>query len=271
MSTSTQPHGDGPMAVSTDELMNSMAEDALKAFIQNRSANLFLGVYATWDEAAARAESFGRSGYDNETSASLYDSRVRMDAYDYASLCWLLRSMQDGYRSVADLGGSIGIKYLAFRDALEPWSDMRWTVHDVPAAVARGRALAQERQPDARLSFADGFNDCEGVDILVSSGTLQYLPQTLGEMLANWKSLPKRIIINTTPIHHEHSFFTVNSIGTAFCPYRVQTQSGLVRGLSKLGYRLRETWTNPDKQMVIPGHADYSLQQYSGFCLDLKT
>lgn len=261
----------GPVDL-TRELGDPEAEAAaLQAFLENRTANVFFGVYPTWDEAAAHAQSFGRMGYDNELSASLYDDRVRMDAYDYAPLCWLLRSMHEGYRSIADVGGSIGIKYLAFREALQPWADMRWMVHDVPAAVERGRATAKERPADPRLGFAERFDDCDGVDILFVSGTLQYLPQTLGEMLSGWRRLPKRILINTTPIHHEHSFFTINSLGTAFCPYRVQTQSGLIRGLSKLGYRLRESWINPGKEMVIPLHVDYSLRQYSGFCLDLKT
>lgn len=256
----------------TRDLCDPQAQAAaLRAFLENRTANLFFGVYTTWDEAAAHAQSFGRIGYDNELSAALYDDRVRMDAYDYAPLCWLLRSMHAGCRSVADIGGSIGIKFMAFREALQPWSDLRWMVHDVPAAVARGRTLALGRQHDPRLCFADKFDDCDGVDILFVSGTLQYLPRTLGEMLTGWRQLPKRILINTTPIHHEHSFFTINSLGAAFCPYRVQTQGGLVRGLSKLGYRLRESWINPDKEMVIPLHADHSLRHYSGYCLDLKT
>lgn len=245
-------------------------EEALQAFLANRNANMFFGVFGSWEDAAAQAETFGRTGYDNELSAALYDDRIRMDAYDYAPLCWLMRSMHDGYRSVADLGGSIGIKYLAYRDALGPWPDLHWIVHDVPAAVTHGRDVAKQREADPRLDFADRFTDCDGVDILLASGSLQYLPQTLGEMLSGWKQLPRRIVINTTPIHLEHQFFTINSIGTAFCPYRVQTQGSLVRGLSKLGYRMRESWINPAKEMIIPLHGQYSLHNYSGFCLDRK-
>ncbi len=36
------------------------------------------------------------------------------------------------------------------------------------------------------------------------------------------KEKPKRIVINTTPIHEQHDFFTLNNIGTAYCGYRVQ-------------------------------------------------
>ena len=99
---------------------------------------------------------------------------------------------------------------------------------------------------------------------------LQYLPRTLGELMSGYKRLPRRIVINTAAIHGEHEFFTVNSVGTAFCPYRIQTQAGLVRGLTALGYRLRETWINPGKPMTIPHRPEHSLGHYSGFCLDLN-
>ena len=109
----------------------------------------------------------------------------------------------------------------------------------------------------------------EGLDLLFASGALQYLPKTLGKLLGTYQRLPSRIVINTTAIHAEHEFFTVNSLGTGFCPYRVQTQAGLIRGLTAHGYRLRETWVNPGKHMLIPFHPSHSLQNYSGFCLDL--
>jgi putative methyltransferase (TIGR04325 family) len=97
------------------------------------------------------------------------------------------------------------------------------------------------------------------------------LPRTLGELLAGYKRRPRRIVINTAAIHGQHEFFTVNSLGTAFCPYRVQTQAGLVRGLTALGYRLRESWVNLGKPMTIPFQPEYSLDHYTGFCLDLAT
>lgn len=105
--------------------------------------------------------------------------------------------------------------------------------------------------------------------MLYASGVLQYLPQTLGELLGGYRKLPRRIVINTTAVHSQHEHFTVNNILAAFCPYRVQTQAGLIRGLTSLGYRLHETWTSPDKALVIPCQPDYSLAHYSGYCLDL--
>lgn len=242
---------------------------ARQAFLKNRSRNLFLGVHASWDEAVAAARMHGTAGYDNTASAAMYDSRIRMDAHDYPSLYWLTRSLQDGMKGVFDVGGAIGIKFLAFSEPLRPFQDLIWRVCDVPAMVAHGRELATARGDGTRLEFTDQFAQGEGLDILFASGVLQYLPYTLGEALARFRRLPRRIVINTAAIHPEHDFFTVNSIGTAYCPYRVQTQAALVRGLNSLGYRIRDNWINPGKLLTIPCLPEYSLQHYSGFCLDL--
>ncbi len=245
-------------------------EEARQTFIENRDQNLFFGLHETWEAASKQAAEFGSVGYDNNPSAAIYDHRTRIDMYDYPALCWLLRSMHEGHRQVGDIGGSIGIKYIAYREALAPWPDLRWKVFDVPAAVAHGRELSAARGDSERLNFADSFDDLQDCDVLNVSGVLQYLPQTLGAAIAGWEKRPKRIIINTTPIHPDFSFFTVNSIGTSFCPYRVQTHAGLVRELAKLNYRVRESWINPDKRMTIPFQPEHSLNYYSGFCLDRK-
>lgn len=242
---------------------------ARREFLENADQNLFLGVYDTWEEASKAANDCGRSGYDNPASAELYLTRTRILPYDYPALYWLTRCMMEGQRSILDLGGSIGIKYYAFKKYLELWPDFVWIVHDVPAAVARGRRFAQERGEEGPLRFVDEFGQGEGVDVLFASGVLQYLPKTLGEMLSDWKKLPPRIVINITPIHVEREYFTVNSLGTAFCPYHVQTQGSLIRELTKLGYKLRATWENEGKTMKIPFRPELYLAAYSGYCLAL--
>jgi putative methyltransferase (TIGR04325 family) len=243
-------------------------EAARQHFLNNRRENLFFGVYETWEEAERVAKGYGAVGYDQSSTVQMYEARVRKDQHDFPSVYWIQRSALEGLRSVFDVGGNIGIKYLAFRDALAPWPDLTWKVQDVTAVVEHGRRLSAERGDSATLSFTDRFDDGEGCDLLFASGVLQYLPETLGEMLARWKQRPRRLVINTAAIHPEASFFTVNSIGTAFCPYRVQTQASLVRGLAPLGYRVRENWVNPDKPLQIPGRPDRSLSAYSGFCMD---
>lgn len=244
-------------------------ERARQTFVGNRTANLFFGVYESWAQAEVAAGAFGLVGYDHEATTDLYLNRTRKDPHDYPALYWILRSLHEGLQSVFDVGGNIGIKYLAFRDALEGFEHLTWLVQDVTAVVEHGRTLAGERGDADRVTFTDRFEDGDGVDLLFASGVLQYLPRTLGNLLAGYRKLPRRIVINTTAVHPMQDFFTVNSIGKAFCPYRVQTQATLIRGLTSLGYRLRETWINPDKRLRIPGRPDHDLGHYSGYCLDL--
>ena len=248
---------------------SEITDPVLQAFLANRDQNLFFGVHDTWEAAEAAAQGYGRAGYDNSDSARIYDYRLRIDPHDYPSLYWLTRSLHEGLRSVFDIGGAIGIKYIAFRDAHKAFADLAWRVCDVPAMVVHGQELATERGDAERLSFTSNVDEGEGFDILFASGVLQYLPRTLGEIVAGYTRKPRRILVNTAAIHPEFDFFTVNSIGTAFCPYRVQTQATLTRGLGKLGYRLREAWTNPDKPLVIPDDPAHSLRNYSGYCFDL--
>lgn len=253
-------------------LRSLVQHQSLQTFLNNRDQNMFYGVHASWDEADAAALAFGTKGYDNVASANLYNHRVRMDQHDYPSLYWLTRSLQEGLKGVFDLGGAIGIKFLAFREPLQQFPDLLWRVQDVPAMVTNGRELAAQRGDSVgRLQFTERFEEGEGLEILFASGVLQYLPHTLGELLSGYRKLPRRIVINTAAIHPEHEFFTVNSLGTAFCPYRVQTQASLVRGLTALGYRLRVSWINPDKPLTIPMQPKHCLRHYSGYCFDLTS
>jgi putative methyltransferase (TIGR04325 family) len=244
---------------------------ALAEFKANRDQNLFYGVYSTWAEAEAAAAACGAMGYDNVASAQLYVHRLRLDSHDYPSLYWIGRSMADGMSSVFDVGGSIGIKYYAFLERLAHTPVARWLVQDVPAVVDYGRQFAQQRGVESRLRFTSEFRDGDGLDLLFASGVVQYLPETLGALLARYRRLPQRIVVNTAAIHPVHEFFTVNSTGVAFCPYRVQTQGAFIRGLTTLGYRLRESWVNTGKKLTIPHQPEFSLSDYCGFCLDLKT
>lgn len=242
---------------------------ARAAFVANRDQNMFYGIYDRWEAAEAAAAAYGTSGYDNRESADLYRFMMRMTPHDYPALYWISRSLSEGMTRFFDVGGAIGIKFYAFKEHLSPWPALRWRVQDMPAVAQRGREIAVERGVSQQLDFTPEFSEGDGFDVLFASGVVQYLPKRLGEMLESYKQLPRRIIVNTAAIHGQHEFFTVNSIGTAFCPYRIQTQAGFIGPLSKLGYRVKETWQNLGKPMTIPFRPDYSITDYSGYCLDL--
>jgi putative methyltransferase (TIGR04325 family) len=239
-----------------------------RRFEHNTRSNLFRGVFTSFAEAQASAPATRPIGYDNPQSANLYLERLHIDEYDYPSMFWIAASLGQGMRQIADIGGSVGIKYFAFRGFIDYPADIVWRVIDVPAVIARGAEFAAANGASPALQFSDRLADADGMDLFFVSGALQYLPESLPEMLDRIPNKPGRIVINTTPIHAVHSFFTLNSIGTAFCPYRVQAHDEFVAAMNRRGYRVRDEWLNVGKRMQIAFEPEYSLSHYTGFCFD---
>lgn len=237
-----------------------------RRFRANRDANLFRGVYRTFDEALASAPGELPTGYDNPAAAAMYLDRTRRThPTDYPVMFWLQRLFSEGCRTVFDLGGHVGVSYYAYRRHLPYPPGLRWRVHDVPAVMARGRSLALERDAERMLSFADDFAAADGHDILAAQGSLQYLPDTLAERLARLGAPPRHLLVNLMPLHDRETFYTLQGLGTAYCPYRVTATGEFLAGLEALRYRLVDTWENPDKKCDIPFHPAHSLDRYHGF------
>jgi putative methyltransferase (TIGR04325 family) len=237
-------------------------------FAECSDKQLFRGVFESCDQAQASAPATKPLGYDNEASSELYLGDLRANAHDYPAMFWIGQSFADGMRTVVDVGGSVGTKYYAFSRLLPFPDDVRWIVHDVPAVVERGRRFAVERKAPQGLSFTTNMADADGIDVLFASGVLQYLPQTLAEILGGLKRPPRRVIVNTAAMHPLRSYFTLNSVGTAFCPYRVQAHGAFVRDVTQTGYTLRDHWQNPAKFIRIPFEQGLDLDTYSGYCFD---
>ncbi len=240
-----------------------------RRFASARAGHMFRGIYASFDGAQRDAPATAPLGYDNPQSTGLYIGRVEVQAHDYPAFFWLAQSLHDGMRSIADLGGNVGIKFRALQSLKPLPAGARWLVIDVPQVVRRGQALCRPDDPGtAALRFSDRFADASGCELLYASGTLQYLPQSLGEMIGQLDRPPRRIVVNTTPIHETLSFFTLNSIGSAYCPYRVQARGSFLAEMAAAGYTLRDSWLNPGKGMQIPFSEGHDIRDYSGFCFD---
>lgn len=237
-------------------------------FVNARRAHLFRGVFNSFDEALQSAPSTAPLSYDNPESARLYLERLQIDEHDYPALFWVAESLREGMRSVVDIGGAVGIKYFAFKEFLSYPDDLHWTVVDVPAVAREGRAFAEQQGASHQLHFSDDLYVADGMALFYASGALQYLDQSLPEILAQMRHPPRRLLINTMPVHERHAFFTLNSIGSAYCGYRVEARQTFVQGVIDQGYRLRSQWKSIGKRMEIIGRPEYSLDDYSGFCFD---
>lgn len=226
----------------------------------------FDGVFESFAAATAALPPTLPKDYDNDAAAAMYVGRHGIADYDYPVLFWLAEALAHGARSVCDLGGSVGIKRHAYGPLLGLADDFAWRVVEVPAAARLGRELAARHGPSG-LTFGDDLEDLAG-DVLLASGSLQYLPHGLGPLLAASSSRPRRLVLNLTPVHATTGYFTHNNIGHACCAYRVYSREQLLGEAAGAGYRLRAEWQNPGKGLELPFTRGLSLEHYSGFCFD---
>jgi putative methyltransferase (TIGR04325 family) len=237
-------------------------------FAKERNANLFRGVFQSFAEAAASAPDTKGLGYDQPEAAGMYREVLEvLRPTDYPALFWISRLLPE-LDSVFDYGGHVGVKYYAYRKYVELDARVDWTVCDVPAVVASGRELLTKFGA-ARLGFTSDFGEVNGKSLLLCSGSLQYIEPSLPTLLEPLAARPRHVLINSTPVSALPTYFTLNNIGTAFCPYKVQNRSELVQGMKSRGYALTDSWENPGKRCFIPLYPEHSLDAYQGFYFKL--
>jgi putative methyltransferase (TIGR04325 family) len=220
-------------------------------FATATDANLFRGVYRDFAEAEATAPHTKDLGYDHPEPAAMYRERAEhLHPSDYPVLFWLLKHGQQVKR-VFDFGGHVGVSFYAYQHYLSFPSELKWTVCDVPAVVEAGAVFAHERGAK-QLQFTTNRNDGSGADLWLANGSLQYLEEPLHRLLSALQERPKRVIANMLPVAEGESFVTLQNIGTAFCPYRIHHRASVIEGVCALGYRLVDSWVNPEKSCHVP-------------------
>lgn len=231
------------------------------------------GVYGSFAEAEAHAPPTKPIGYDNDAAAGMYRGMLEtVGPKDYAVAFWLQRRLRLGGR-VFDFGGHVGVKYYALRTVLDMpccggecclscSETVSWVVFDVPAVIAQGRKLAREREAPG-LSFTDRFLDASGADVFLALGSLQYVETPLPDRLATLDALPQCVIISSTPMVDGERYVTLQNLGMSYCPYLVESRTGLVRGMAERGYTLVRSWENPEKLCRILDNDDRSVEGYT--------
>jgi putative methyltransferase (TIGR04325 family) len=249
-------------------MLGSAAAGAYRRYFEIASGNdvrLFRGIFPSF-EAAARKIPAGRPlGYDNPVSATrMLSEWLAVHPSDYPVLFWLAKLLP-GNKTVFDWGGSVGIKYFAFRPYLDYACDLAWFVGEVPAVVALGREIASRESAPA-LRFTTGFDGLASADILLASGVLQFVENPFAFLRAQ-PQLPRHVIVNKTPIYDQPSAVTLHNMGTSFCPYQLFNRAEFISGVEALGYRVADEWRSPGVGCDIPFHPEHSIGAYSGFYL----
>jgi putative methyltransferase (TIGR04325 family) len=239
----------------------------------------YSGSYETF-EAATRALPRDMAGIDHVDMKDI-DERIiapgsvePMAATEYPVLFWLRQALDDGARTLLDVGGYVGHIFRQYDGYLAFPRDFRWTIFDVPQITAAGRKLAA-REGLTGLDFTDAIDARADLDILFAAGSLQYMRENyLRDVLAVRPRLPRHVIVQRTPLHAQKSFATIQSIvararGVSFCPYMVSHRGRFIEGLAGLGYRLVDSWEK-ERSLDVPFHPECHVGSYSGLYFRLS-
>ncbi|MDX2505743.1 MAG: amino acid adenylation domain-containing protein, partial [Gammaproteobacteria bacterium] len=227
--------------------------------------NLFRGVYPDIKTALSTAPDTKDTGYDHTETAKMYKDRLdRIYPSDYPVIFWLERAFEAGASSIIDFGGHVGVAYYAYQKYISYPENLDWLVCDVEEVTLEGKRLAKRKETN-NLNFTTEVINGDGKDIFFASGSLQYMENTLAEMLADYKNKPQHIIANLLPVHDEEEFYTLQNIGFSFCPYHIFKTEAFVDSLLSIGYEIVDQWENAEKKCQIPFHERHSLDHYNGF------
>lgn len=232
-------------------------------FAHAGKANLFKGVYETFNEAVMHAPDTKNIGYDHEEPSSMYRDRLnKVYPADYPVLYWLNRISKDNHR-LFDLGGHIGITYYAYMKYLNEAQKYSWMISDVPSVTTAGERFATDKG-ETRITFTNDYKMGDGSDIVLASGSLQYIEEPLSTIINQYKEKPSHIIINLLPIYEGPTFVTLQNIGTVFCPYRIFNKGEFIDSFRSIGYELIDIWENAEKSLKIPFRPEKDLNSYHG-------
>ncbi|MEO7363223.1 MAG: TIGR04325 family methyltransferase [Gemmatimonadaceae bacterium] len=240
-------------------------------FRAGRFVGVCRGVYDTYEQAVNAAPESGPLGYDHEGPAAMYRDRIdRVFPSDYPMMLWLAKAFASGSARVLDLGGHVGISYYAFQPYVDYPAKLTWEVLDVPTVAKAGRELARSRDSRQSLGFVDSFDAAANVDVLFTAGCVQYLEQTLAEKLQTLAKRPEWVLVNLLPLHEERGFWTVQSIGEAFCPYRIERRAAFFEAIWAVGYDIVDSWENPEKSCIIMFDTAHTVRGYVGAAFRLR-
>jgi putative methyltransferase (TIGR04325 family) len=215
------------------------------------------------------AAGFSQHGHDTpENGQALSDLMLSTRPSDYPVLHHLGRQQLNGLR-VFDLGGTMGNLFYLYGRYLEFPPSLRWTVHDLPGHLTRGRELASARN-ESRLQFSDDAHGAANHDVLLISGALHYFDFSLPEYLADLRERPRHVLVNRTPLVNAPDAATIQYTHGIMVACKLLNRADLIAGMSKLGYECADSWSAPEFSIKLPYDPGYWVKEYSGLYFRAK-
>lgn len=231
---------------------------------------MFSGVYPSFEAAENAIPTEKIVGFDHLETASFLGQKARILPSDYPVMYWL-RDLMGPSTHIFDFGGYSGITYRAYAPYLRYPEGMEWIVYDVPAVIAAARKHHEQiALTEKHLRFTDNLEDVDDIDIFLASGSLHYCKKSLSNYIRQLGARPRYLLLNKLPLIPDKSFVTLQNMGPAIAPYRIFNADEFTQEIQALGYRVRDTWSNPDVACYIPFHPDNTVKEFTGMLLCLE-
>lgn len=193
------------------------------------------GVYPTWQAAYEAAATRHRLPPKTDVVTFRVPEGVQIHPLaerDYPIVPYMQCLLGPDTR-VLNIGGSLAKEYASYRRLIPFPKGLRWHISEVPEVVTAGQKMVAAGDYPG-LSFG---TDVSGpANILLICGALQYPPSTLSEVLAGFETRPDHIFISRTPMQGRvPRFYTVQNIGSATVPYRIDNETTFVQEMAAAG------------------------------------
>jgi putative methyltransferase (TIGR04325 family) len=222
------------------------------------------GIYDTWREAKTASQSKHPLRKTTDIVTFRAPKGVRIHALrerDYPILVHLQPLLRPGTK-ILNLGGSLAKEYCSYRELIRIPDGVEWRICEVPEIVAEGQKMLEQGDYPG-LSFTSEIGG--EADLFLSCGALQYLEPTLPELLQTLDRLPSDVFISRVPMQSRvDRYFTVQNIGSAAVPYRIENEDRFIGEMGELGYRYVDGWRDTRK-LIVPYHRHGTVEGYLGF------
>jgi putative methyltransferase (TIGR04325 family) len=101
--------------------------------------------------------------------------------------------------------------------------------------------------------------------ILLVSGAFHYWEGSVREFVRQFPERPDHIIINRTPVHESHEFFTVQHWGSYGVPCVVRNAKELTSAFAAEDYVMIDRWCAFERSLRMLLLPNYTVPYYSGF------
>jgi putative methyltransferase (TIGR04325 family) len=224
--------------------------------------------FSSFDKAKFCSSKFISAGHEHEDDIRMHLSASRAARESDYPVFFYLSQSEKPLRSVFDFGGNIGNLFYCYQNYVNFSPDISWKVYDLPELRQVGQNIAAERG-ESRLRYVDGWDDLDPADLFLASGSLHYFESPLPELLAQTKSLPRRVIVNRTPFSSADDLITIQDNGSFLVPCKLHNKRKFLDGMAALGYKLCGSWPVAERALYVPLHPDCSSETYFGFYFEL--